>query len=328
MPIIKADGLRKEFRIATSAGTGFKGIYNALFRREHKLVEAVKGISFQIDKGELISFIGPNGAGKSTTIKMMTGILTPTSGKVEVCGLLPYKYRIKNAHRIGAVFGQRTQLWWDLPVLESFRLLKKIYGIEEKTFDSNLEEFVELLDMSGFINQPVRQLSLGQRMRSDIAAAFLHNPEIVYMDEPTIGLDVTAKRRMREFIRSVNEVHKTTIILTSHDMQDIEELSQRVLVINHGSIIYDGTVTQMRSRYNACRTLTFHLNRSLEKQIFLEEWAGQIHIKTDDMTLTAKIPTHIPLGNVAALIMNQCDVRDIDIADTSIDEVIEGVYNT
>lgn len=326
MSIIKADKLRKEFRVATSKGIGFKGVINALVKREHKILEAVKGISFEIEKGELIGFIGPNGAGKSTTIKMMTGILTPTSGSVEVCGLIPYKDRMKNAHRIGAVFGQRTQLWWDLPVIESFRLLRKIYEIDEDSFKKNLDEFVQLLDMSSFLDQPVRQLSLGQRMRSDIAAAFLHSPDIVYLDEPTIGLDVTAKRRMREFIREVNARRKTTIVLTTHDMQDIEDLSQRVMVINHGSIIYEGSVAQMRSIYNARRILTCSLNKAINPQDLQNIWADQIDIQFSDKTLVARVPASIPLGDVVAVIMRKCDVLDIDITDASIDEVIEEVY--
>lgn len=326
MSIIKAEKLVKEFRVAVSGGAGFKGVVNALVKRERKLVEAVRGISFEIDRGELIGFIGPNGAGKSTTIKMMTGILTPTSGSVEVCGLLPYKSRIKNAFRIGAVFGQRTQLWWDLPVIESLRLLKKIYEIDDAMYRKNLGEFVEMLDMSSFLDRPVRQLSLGQRMRSDIAAAFLHSPDIVYLDEPTIGLDVTAKRHMREFIREVNAVRKTTIVLTTHDMQDIEDLSRRVMVINHGSIIYEGTVAEMRAAYNARRILTCRLGRPVDPQELRDIWGGQIDIQFRDMTLVARVPPSMSLSDVAAVVMHKCDVLDMDITDASIDEVIEEVY--
>lgn len=325
MSLIEATHLSKYFTVKTSEGSGLTGVFNALLKSQKKIVKAVDDISFAVQEGELIGFIGPNGAGKSTTIKMLTGILTPSEGKVEVCGFEPYKNRMENAQNIGAVFGQRTQLWWDLPVIESYKLLKKIYKISDDTYKKNLEFFTRILEMEPFIRQPVRQLSLGQRMRCDIAAAFLHNPSIVYLDEPTIGLDVPAKHRMREFISEINEKKKATILLTTHDMQEIEDLCKRVVIVNHGKIIYEGTVENMRRCYNAKNVISFQLNDYLNPND-LTLWSSQIEIEVNEQILTVKTPENIPAGEIISYISQRYNVLDISISKTSIDDIIEEVF--
>lgn len=239
---------------------GFWGAFQSLLIPEYKTIRAVNDISFQIDAGEMVGFIGPNGAGKSTTVKMLTGILTPTSGTISIGGLSPFKDRKKNVARIGAVFGQRTQLWLDLPVIDTFELLKHIYRISETTYRQNLEMFCDLLGLNDFLHQAVRQLSLGQRMRADIAAAMLHNPEVIFFDEPTIGLDVVVKEKIREFIKQVNQQRHTTMLFTTHDMADIEKTCQRMLIIDQGLIVYDGTVEQIKNILGKNRTVAVEFN--------------------------------------------------------------------
>jgi len=229
-------------------------------KRERGRVAAVDGVSFTIERGSMVGYIGPNGAGKSTTIKMLTGILVPTSGHIEVAGLDPSRRRVELARRIGVVFGQRTQLWWDLPLRDSFDLLRHIYKVPVDRFEANLAQFVELLDLGPLLTMPVRQLSLGQRMRGDLAAALLHDPEILYLDEPTIGLDVVAKARVREFLISVNRERGMTVLLTTHDVADIERLCRRVIVIDHGHVIYDGDLDALRRRFGEERTLVVDLD--------------------------------------------------------------------
>ena len=234
---------------------GFLGSLRTLISAQYQITRAVNDISFHIDEGELVGYIGPNGAGKSTSIKMLCGILVPTSGTIEVNGLIPHINRMKNAQQIGAVFGQKTQLWWDVPVIESLRLFRDIYKISDAQFKHNLELFNELLDLHEFQNTPVRQLSLGQRMRADMAAALLHNPRLLFLDEPMIGVDVVVKERMRTFIQEINRSQKVTVLLTTHDMVDIEKLCSRIMIIDHGQIVYDGNAEQMRAEYGTQRTL-------------------------------------------------------------------------
>lgn len=230
-----------------------------LFSREFDTKVAVNDVSFSIQPGELVGYIGPNGAGKSTTIKILTGILVPTAGEVRVRGLVPYHRRVENARQIGVVFGQRTQLWWDLPTVESFQLLQHIYKVPQERFRRNMDRFRDLLGLDEFLNTPVRQLSLGQRMRADLAAALLHDPEVVYLDEPTIGLDVVAKEKIRDFIRAINRERGVTVILTTHDMQDIEKICERMILIDRGTVIYDGPVAQIKERFGKQRTLVVDL---------------------------------------------------------------------
>jgi ABC-2 type transport system ATP-binding protein len=254
MPIIETRDLRKVFRSVKRAPGAF-GALRTLFSREYEEKLAVGGVTMALEAGELVGYIGPNGAGKSTTIKMLTGILVPTSGEVRVAGIVPYQARRANARNIGVVFGQRSQLYWDLPLIESFELLRAIYAIPQSVYKRNLDDFIALLQMDEFLRTPVRQLSLGQRMRGDFAAAMLHDPKIVYLDEPTIGLDVVAKEAIREFIARVNAERGTTIILTTHDLADVERLCKRIVLIDHGTLIYDGDVERIKDEYGSSRTL-------------------------------------------------------------------------
>jgi ABC-2 type transport system ATP-binding protein len=244
---------------------GALGALRSLFSREYEERVAVDDVTFALEPGELVGYIGPNGAGKSTTIKMLTGILVPTSGDVLVAGLVPWKRRKENARNIGVVFGQRSQLYWDLPLVESFELLRAIYGVPTEEYRRNLHEFVDILEMESFMRTPVRQLSLGQRMRGDFAAALLHGPRIVYLDEPTIGLDVVAKEAIREFIARINEERGTTIILTTHDLADVERLCRRIVLIDRGTLIYDGDVDRIKSEYGRFRTLIVRFSEPIDR---------------------------------------------------------------
>src|SRR5919198_62924 len=243
---IELDRIEKVFDVRKK--TGF-------LKRERRQVRAVDSISFTVARGEMVGYIGPNGAGKSTTIKMLTGILTPSGGRLRVAGIDPSRERTRLAQHIGVVFGQRTTLWWDLPLIDSYRLMHRMYRIPDARYRANLDRCVELLEMRDLLDVPVRQLSLGQRMRGDIAAALLHDPEIVYLDEPTIGLDIVSKARLREFLARINAERRTTIVLTTHDLDDIEALCSRVMVIDHGRKVYDGSLPGLRASQGAPRTL-------------------------------------------------------------------------
>ncbi|MCB1157317.1 MAG: ATP-binding cassette domain-containing protein, partial [Leptospiraceae bacterium] len=238
---------------------------------EKEKINAVDNVSFQIEKGEFVGYIGPNGAGKSTTIKMLTGILTPSSGFIRIKGLDPLKQRRENAKQIGVVFGQRTQLWWDLPVEESFDLLKTIYKIPEKQYKEKLDEFQELLGIQTFFKQQTRKLSLGQRMKADLAASLLHSPSILFLDEPTIGLDIITKEKVREFIRRINQEQKTTVLLTTHDVQDIEFLARRIIVIDRGKIGYDGNINEFNSLLSDMSQVNVHFSSPLKEELILKE---------------------------------------------------------
>ncbi|HEY9086047.1 MAG TPA: ATP-binding cassette domain-containing protein [Candidatus Tyrphobacter sp.] len=257
MPIIATRDLRKVFRTVRRR-PGALGALRTLFSRDYEERVAVSNATMAVEAGELIGYIGPNGAGKSTTIKMLTGILVPTSGEVRVAGIVPYEHRTENGRNIGVVFGQRSQLYWDLPLIESFELLRAIYAVPQERYRRNLDEFVALLEMQDLLRTPVRQLSLGQRMRGDFAAAMLHDPKIVYLDEPTIGLDVVAKEAIRGFIARVNAERGTTVILTTHDLADVERLCRRIVLIDKGLIIYDGDVERIKNEYGRHRTLVVH----------------------------------------------------------------------
>jgi ABC-2 type transport system ATP-binding protein len=254
MPAIVAENLCKEFRVYRHH-RGALGALRNLATREFRVVKAVDHISFSLERGELVGYLGPNGAGKSTTIKMLTGILVPTSGAITVNGRVPWRQRKEHVAHIGAVFGQRNSLWWDLPVVESFELLRHIYRIPVERYRANLDSFVSLLAMDDFLNTPVRSLSLGQLMRANLAAALLHDPEVLFLDEPTIGLDVVAKERMRQFILELNRERGTTVILTTHDLSDVERLCQRVLMIDTGRLLYDGNLEDLLQRFGGEREL-------------------------------------------------------------------------
>jgi ABC-2 type transport system ATP-binding protein len=256
--IIEAAGLRKVFR-SVERREGIVGAVGALFSRTYVEKVAVDDVSFTLQPGELVGYIGPNGAGKSTTIKMLTGILVPSGGVLRVAGIVPHANRMANAANIGVVFGQRSQLYWDLPLRESFELLRSIYDVPRARYLKNMRHFAEILDLERFLATPVRQLSLGERMRGDFAAAMLHDPQIVYLDEPTIGLDVVAKEAIREFIAAVNRDRGTTVILTTHDLADVERLSRRIILIDEGTVIYDGSLERLREEYGTHRILVVTL---------------------------------------------------------------------
>ena len=287
--IIEVDGVKKFYKIAKRE-KGFFQTVKHLFHREYEVRKAVDDISFSIKKGEIVGFIGPNGAGKSTTIKMLSGILYPDAGTVKVNGFIPWKQRKQYVKNIGVVFGQKSQLNWDLPLIESFELMRYIYRIPKKKYEENLEKFTKLLDMESFINQPVRQLSLGQRMRGDIVASLLHSPEIVFFDEPTIGLDVVAKEKIREFIKYMNKTEQTTIIFTTHDMQDVEKVCERLIIIDLGKKIFDGSIDEIKQKYANSKSIEIQLEDG-EKQIKMEPeiesiirdiYEGKVSLSTDE----------------------------------------------
>jgi ABC-2 type transport system ATP-binding protein len=253
--IIETQHLNKTFKQAVKK-PGLGGALKHLISQEYISKEAVKDINLCINEGEAVAYVGPNGAGKSTTIKMMTGILHPTSGKVKVCDIEPYKKRIENAKNIGVVFGQRTQLWWDIPIRETYSLLKDIYEISEQQFKNQLDMLVTLLEMEDFLYLPARKLSLGQRMRADLAASLIHQPKILYLDEPTIGLDIVVKKKIRKFLKELNQKSQTTILLTTHDLEDIEDICERIVIIDKGSVIYDGDLKEVKDTYAKERAIT------------------------------------------------------------------------
>lgn len=246
--MIQVECVSKSFRVARR-NAGWKEAVKSLWHREYEIVQALSQISFVIPDGEMVGYIGPNGAGKSSTIKILSGILTPEEGNVTINGRTPWKQRKEHVREIGVVFGQRTQLWWDVPVIDSFYLLKDIYSVPEKLFQANLEELIELMNLSEIVRTPARQLSLGQRMRCEIAVSLLHSPKILFLDEPTIGLDAVSKLAVREFIRKLNETKKITVILTTHDMQDIEALAKRIILIGKGKILSDGSLSELKQQF-------------------------------------------------------------------------------
>jgi len=298
------------------------GAVRSLFWREYISKNAVDDISFSISPGEIVGYIGPNGAGKSTTIKMLTGILVPTSGEILVNGIVPFQNRQENARQIGVVFGQRTQLWWDLPTQDSFELLKHIYQIPEETYRQNMATFIDILAMEEFLNTPVRQLSLGQRMRADIAASLLHNPSILFLDEPTIGLDVVAKDRMRKFIQKINRERGVTVILTTHDMSDIEKLCKRMILIDKGKIMYDGELAKVKEVFGAARILIIDLEGDApfkEKGVELIREEGQrkwLKFNRDE----------ISSAQLLAEIAKKYEIKDLIIQEPEIDYIIRKVY--
>ena len=322
MQVIKIDNLYKTFK-TYKRKKGFIGSIQTLFTKEYITVNAVEGVSFGIDQGEIVGYVGPNGAGKSTTIKMLTGILYPTSGVIEVCGLVPTKDRKQNLMHIGVVFGQRTQLWWDLPLIESFELLRHIYRVPEKIYRDNIALFSELLDIDEFINTPVRLLSLGQRMRGDIAASLLHNPDILYLDEPTIGLDVVVKERIRQFIKKINMERRTTVILTTHDLLDIEALCNRIVIIDHGKVIYDGSIDEIRRRFGTESTLLIDFKEPPDDL----EVDGALEIQLEGIRASIKFDRkRFTASDLISEIAERYPILDLTIEDISLDGIIRDVY--
>ena len=334
MPIIQVDNVVKEFR-TPKRQPGLLGTVRTLFTRQYDVKPAVAGISFTVGEGELLGYIGPNGAGKSTTIKLLTGILVPTSGTVAVAGLVPWQARAQNALNIGVVFGQRSKLWWDLPLIESFKLVAKMYRVEQSRYERNLGRFREILGLDEFLHTPVRQLSLGQRMRGDLAAAMLYDPRIVYLDEPTIGLDVLAKERIRVFIEEMNRAQGTTIMLTTHDLGDVERLCRRILLIDRGKILYDGTVERLKAEYAPHRVLVVQfapegLDRMREALSgdgqalgmpgaeLVRQEEGKVWLRFD--------PATTPVPALIAGITARYPVSDLSIAEPELEHVIRQMY--
>jgi ABC-2 type transport system ATP-binding protein len=322
MALIEVKDLVKEYKI-NIRHKGLLGSLRSLLIPEYKVKNAVNSISFSIEKGQTVGFIGPNGAGKSSTVKMLTGILVPTSGTISIGGLSPYKDRKKNAARIGVVFGQRTQLWWDLPVSDTYDLLKYIYKVPEKTFKRNLEMFSELLGLDEFIKQPVRQLSLGQKMRADIAAALLHEPEIIFFDEPTIGLDVVAKEKIRDFIKFMNKEKGTTMLFTTHDMVDIEKTCDRMIIIDEGKKLYDGTVDGIKDKYGRDRILAVEFSERYEN-ISLE--GAKLIDEKDNKKWFKFAKDDIQVSQLIQDLSQRYNIVDLTVKEPEIDGIIREIY--
>ena len=335
MAIIETRGLTKVFRV-NQKSPGVRGAVKALFMPNYREVLAVDRISFKVEPGEMVGYIGVNGAGKSTTIKLLTGILVPSSGSVRVQDRDPHRKRVANARKIGVVFGQRTQLWWDLALIESLNLIAKIYNVQPVRYQRLLDEFSETLDLKDLLNVPVRNMSLGQKMRSELAAALIHEPEVVYLDEPTIGLDLIVKERIRAFIKEQNRKQGTTVILTTHDLGDIEELCQRVIIIDKGRLIYDGPLSTIKDRFGRYREITFEIDpRSLSNQrdlsAELQLPPGANLIQSSDESSDHKLSLRFDRGQtsasqVASTVMNQFDVLDFSLSEPDLASVVKQIY--
>lgn len=326
--MIKVENLSKEFKISKKY-PGFKGALRSFFSTEYTIKKAVDDISFEINDGEIVGYIGANGAGKSTTIKMMTGILTPSSGRIIVDGVVPYENREKNAKNIGVVFGQKTQLWWDLPVSETFPLLKDIYGVSDEDYEERMNYFKEILGLDEFFLSPVRTLSLGQRMRADLAAALIHNPKIIYLDEPTIGLDVVVKESVRKAIKDINEKYGTTIILTTHDLNDIEELCNRIIIIDSGKKIYDGELEGVKEQFGYLTTIEIQLKdkSNIEKINFarFKDDDFKLNMKESKVSITFN-KNNISSADIIGEVMKKSKVIDFNIKETSIEDIVKKMY--
>jgi ABC-2 type transport system ATP-binding protein len=314
-------GISKSFRVS-KRNAGLKAAAKSLFKREYEIVKALEDVSFNIDEGEMVGYIGPNGAGKSTTIKIMSGILNPDMGECLINNRVPWKDRINHVKDIGVVFGQRSQLWWDVPVADSFELIKDIYKISDSMFKNNMKMLTDLLNIEDIIKTPTRQLSLGQRMRCEIAASLLHNPKILFLDEPTIGLDAVSKIAVREFIKTINKENKTTVILTTHDTQDIEALTKRIILIGKGKVLLDGNLTDLKQKFNKKRMITFDytgdINQLPEGLTFTERYSGRaiIAIDTEVLTVSATI----------AYLAGKVDLHDFSVDSVTVDDVVVGLY--
>ena len=326
MAIIEVKDLVKTYKIIEKED-GLVGYFKNLISPKYKELTAVNHINFEIQKGALVGYIGENGAGKSTTIKMLTGLLTPTSGEIVVNGLVPNEKRIQNNKNIGAVFGQKTQLWWDLPVIESFRLIKKMFKIPENEYRKNLKRFTEILDLEDLLDKQVKNLSLGQKMRCEIAATFLHNPKIVYLDEPTIGLDVFVKENIRKFIKEINKEKKTTVILTTHDLKDIEDVCDRIILLDRGQIIYDGEKQKFKDiygKYTLAELIVSSKNLSIKDKLksnnfeIIEENENKMKIKfKHDETTIVKIMNDIS---------EYCVIEDIHMRESELEDILKEIY--
>lgn len=321
MPHIIVENLVKTFQIAQRQ-PGVWGALRGVMHRNYRQITALDGISFAIEPGELIGYIGPNGAGKSTTVKVLSGILVPDTGRCEILGRVPWKERIAHVAYIGVVFGQRTQLWWDLPVIESFDLLRDIYRVNHQQYAQTRDEMIAILDLESLLDIPVRQLSLGQRMRCDLAAALIHRPSILFLDEPTIGLDIVSKLAVRDFIKRLNQERDVTVILTTHDLDDIEALCTRVMVIGQGQILSDGPLENLRARVTTERRLIVDLEGTEDitdpdAHVVLRD-GHRVHLTFD--------PDRVATADLIARITAQHPVRDLFVENTPIEEIISRLY--
>lgn len=328
MPFIEVENLSKEFRTFRRR-EGLLGAVADLFHREYRTVKAVDGVSFTIEAGERVGYIGPNGAGKSTTIKMLTGILTPTAGRIAVGSLVPHIDRMQYVRHIGVVFGQRSQLWWDLAVVESFRLLARIYGVSRADYEARMARFNEVLGLDAFLHTPVRKLSLGEKMRCELAAALLHGPRVLFLDEPTIGLDVVAKRAIREFLMEDNRCHNTTLLLTTHDLGDIEELCERVLIIDKGRLLFDGPLDELRAQLGGRVVLNFTLDdpAEVEKAIAIEipgvTWAnGSTGVVSGVFSRD-----EVSRAEVIRRVLAEVSVDDVSMEEVTIETIVRTIFS-
>lgn len=329
--MIYLENLRKEFK-KTIKEPGLKGSLKSFIKPKKEIVAAVKDISFEVQEGEILGFIGPNGAGKSTVIKMLTGILSPTSGKCTINGKDPQKDRKTYLKEIGVVFGQRTQLWWDLPLTETYTVLKEIYEVDDSRFKKRMSFLNEVLELDSFINSPVRTLSLGQRMRADIAASLLHSPKVLFLDEPTIGLDVVVKDNIRKAIAKINEEEHTTVVLTTHDLEDIELLSKRIVMIDKGSKVFDGKITDLKEKYGQMRELAFVSPD--ENALKVLSYAEKFGLSDDDLIqeqdgTSCKIRFNsaiVPVSDMLSYTLSKINVKDINVKDADIEEIIRRLY--
>ena len=326
-PIIEVHNLSKEFRTFRRR-EGVLGALANLFVREYVTVHAVERVSFSIEPGEMVGYIGANGAGKSTTIKMLTGILVPTSGQVVANGYIPYRDRRRYTKHIGVVFGQRTQLWWDIAVIESFKLLKQIYEIPDADYHRRLEMFSEILNLGDYLHTPVRKLSLGERMRCDLVASLLHNPPLLFLDEPTIGLDVVAKDRIREFLKEINRTERATVLLTTHDLSDIEELCKRLLIIDKGKILFDGELRQMKQRLAKFNQVKFFLKDRAQVARLGEITTDGIFLeRVDELTYLMRFDREQhSSAEVIRNLVNTLEVRDILVEEEPIEDIVKRIY--
>ena len=319
--MIELKNINKTFKIA-KRNAGFGEALKALVKKEYTYVHALKDVSFSIGTGEMVGYIGPNGAGKSSTIKIMSGILNPDNGECIIDGLIPWKNRKEHVKHIGVVFGQRSQLWWDVPVIDSFELIRDIYKIDNITYKNNLDRLVSMLDLGEIIRTPCRQLSLGQRMRCEITASLLHNPSILFLDEPTIGLDAVSKIAVRQFIKNINKERKTTVILTTHDMQDIEALTERILLIGKGQILLDGSLTELKKRNSSYKTITLDFNSG----DFTEINGVFLQNKIDGHAIFLVDTNIISVSNAIAHLSKNSDISDISVTGTTAEEMVVSLY--
>ncbi len=319
---VEVHDLRKVFR-AKEKPPGLTGSLRSLVAPSYRDVEAVQSINFALEAGEVVAFIGPNGAGKSTTIKMLTGILYPTGGSASVLGLVPWQERQRLAYKIGAVFGQRSQLWYHLPPMESFELLARIYELDGADYRSRLSALVDQFDISSFLHTPVRKLSLGERMRCEVVGSLLHRPEVLFLDEPTIGLDVVSKQRIRDLLRTMNAHEGTTVFLTSHDAGDVEQLCKRVIVINQGTVVFDDTVSALKRRFIRSRVIEL----KLAEPGFFIEWPGVKILRSEDYAIALEVDVAVQsVEAVVSYMVANCRVADLTIADPPMEEIIAAIY--